>query len=169
VTPWASQSRLGPCGRDSKLEFRWGCPDVPRYVSEVQRWLRGEGPPTHLPQRAAAHPVPVHVATLTSQGVELAGELADGIMPFLWPAPRVAQSKAWADKGRAKATGRRPLEITLGLPTFIGNDVEAQRAVARQNLGLYTTLPFFQRLFRAAGFAAEAAKAEQGGRARLPQ
>jgi hypothetical protein len=47
--------------------------------------------------------------------------------------------------------------------------VEAQRAVARQNLGLYTTLPFFQRLFRAAGFAAEAAKAEQGGRARLPQ
>ena len=30
------------------------------------------------------------------------------------------------------------------MPTFIGNDVEAQRAVARQNLGLYTTLPFFQ-------------------------
>jgi hypothetical protein len=27
---------------------------------------------------------------------------------------------------------------------------------------LYTTLPFFQRLFRAGGFAAEAAKAEQG-------
>ena len=133
-----------------------------RYVSEVQRWLRGEGPATHLPQRAAAHPVPVHVAALTSQGVELAGELADGIMPFLWSAPRVARSKAWAARGRAKAAGRGPLEITLGLPTFIGNDVEAQRAVARQNLGLYTTLPFFQRLFRAAGFAAEAAKAEQG-------
>jgi alkanesulfonate monooxygenase SsuD/methylene tetrahydromethanopterin reductase-like flavin-dependent oxidoreductase (luciferase family) len=83
-------------------------------------------------------------------------------MPFLWSAPRVTQSKAWAAKGRAKAAERRPVEITLGLPTFIGNDVEALRNAARQNLGLYTTLPFFQRLFRASGFTAEAAKAEQG-------
>lgn len=133
-----------------------------RYAIDVQRWLHGDGPATHLPQRPAAHPVPVHVATLTSQGVELAGEVADGIMPFLWPAARVAQSKVWASKGRAKATGRGPLEITLGLPTFIGNDLEAQRNAARQNLGLYTTLPFFQRLFRASGFTAEAVKAEQG-------
>ena len=133
-----------------------------RYVTDVQRWLRGEGPATHLPQRPARHPVPVHVAALTSQGVELAGELADGVMPFLWSAPRVARSKAWAAKGRAKVAGRGPLEITLGLPTFVGNDVAALRDTARQNLGLYTTLPFFQRLFRASGFTAEAAKAEQG-------
>ena len=133
-----------------------------RYVTEVQQWLRGEGPATHLPQRPAAHPVPVHLAALTSQGVELAGELADGVMPFLWSAPRVAQSKQWAAKGRTKAPGRAPLEITLGLPTFVGEDVEALRTAARQNLGLYTALPFFQRLFRASGFADEAAKAEQG-------
>src|SRR5262245_61727463 len=38
-----------------------------RYATEVQRWLRGEGPATHLPQRPAAHPVPVYVAALTSQ------------------------------------------------------------------------------------------------------
>jgi alkanesulfonate monooxygenase SsuD/methylene tetrahydromethanopterin reductase-like flavin-dependent oxidoreductase (luciferase family) len=83
-------------------------------------------------------------------------------MPVLWSAPRVAQSVEWAAKGRAKAPGRAPLEITLGLPTFIGEDVEALRTAARQNLGLYTTLPFFQRLFRASGFADEAAKAERG-------
>ena len=75
-----------------------------RYVTDVQQWLRGEGPATHLPQRPAAHPVPVHVAALTSQGVELAGELADGVMPFLWSAARVAQSKQWA----ARAGPRRP-------------------------------------------------------------
>jgi alkanesulfonate monooxygenase SsuD/methylene tetrahydromethanopterin reductase-like flavin-dependent oxidoreductase (luciferase family) len=34
--------------------------------------------------------VPIHIATLASQGVEMAGELAEGIMPFLWSAPRVA-------------------------------------------------------------------------------
>jgi alkanesulfonate monooxygenase SsuD/methylene tetrahydromethanopterin reductase-like flavin-dependent oxidoreductase (luciferase family) len=133
-----------------------------RYVTAVRSWLRGEGPATHLPQRPAAHPVPLYVAALTSQAVELGGELADGIMPFLWSAGRVAQSKAWAGRGRAKAPDRGPLEITLGLPTFMGDDLEAVRAAARQNLGLYTTLPFFQRLFRASGFTAEAAKAEQG-------
>lgn len=133
-----------------------------RYVTDVQRWLRGEGPATHLPQRPAAHPVPVYVAALASHAVELGGELADGIMPFLWPATRVTKSKVWADRGRSKAPGRGPLDITLGLPTFIGDDLETLRTAARQNLGLYTALPFFQRLFRASGFADEAAQMERG-------
>jgi alkanesulfonate monooxygenase SsuD/methylene tetrahydromethanopterin reductase-like flavin-dependent oxidoreductase (luciferase family) len=36
-----------------------------QYVTAVRAWLRGEGPATHLPQRPAAHSVPLHVATLT--------------------------------------------------------------------------------------------------------
>jgi len=141
-------------------------PDPPgalrHYVTAVRGWLRGEGPPTHLPQRPAAYPVPVYVAALGSHAVALGGELADGIMPFLWPAARVAESKAWAARGRAKAPALGPLDITLGLPTFIGDDLETLRTAARQNLSLYTALPFFQRLFRASGFAAEAAQMEQG-------
>ena len=57
------------------------------------------------------------------------------------------------------------LEITLGLPTFVGDDLGATRAVARQNLAFYTTLPFYQRLFRLCGFVEEAEKAEQGAAA----
>jgi hypothetical protein len=41
--------------------------------------------------------------------------------------------------------------MTLGLPTFIGDDMNGLRATARMNLGL-----------RASGFVAEAEKAEQG-------
>jgi hypothetical protein len=52
--------------------------------------------------------------------------------------------------------------MTLGLPTFIGEDMDALRATARMNLGLFTTLPFSQRLLTASGFVAEAEKAEQG-------
>jgi alkanesulfonate monooxygenase SsuD/methylene tetrahydromethanopterin reductase-like flavin-dependent oxidoreductase (luciferase family) len=48
------------------------------------------------------------------------------------------------------------------IPTFIGDDVKAMRDAARQNLGLYTTFPFFQRLFRASGFEPEAAQMEKG-------
>ena len=106
--------------------------------------------------------MPVYVAALASPAVELGGELADGIMPFLWSAARVTTSKVWAARGRAKAPDLAPLDLTLGLPTFLGNDLEAMRTAARQNLELFTTFPFFQRLFRAMGYADEAALMERG-------
>ena len=134
-----------------------------RYVTAVRSWLKGEGPATHLPQRPAVRPVPLYVAAVTSRTVELASELADGIMPFLWSAERVKKSKVWIDRGRAKASGLGKVDVTLGLPTFVGDDVKEMREAARANLGLYTTFPFFQRLFRASGFASEADQMEKGG------
>jgi alkanesulfonate monooxygenase SsuD/methylene tetrahydromethanopterin reductase-like flavin-dependent oxidoreductase (luciferase family) len=49
-----------------------------RYATEVTRWLRGEGPTTHLPQAPAPVSVPIYLATMTSPTVELAGELTEG-------------------------------------------------------------------------------------------
>src|SRR5215831_13532899 len=132
------------------------------YVTEVRAWLRGEGPATHLPQRTAPHPVPLYMSAMVSPTVELAGELADGVMPFLWPATRVTKARAWAARGRAKAPELGELDVTLGIPTFIGDDLAALRDAARQNLALFTTFPFFQRLFRASGFGEEATRMEQG-------
>jgi alkanesulfonate monooxygenase SsuD/methylene tetrahydromethanopterin reductase-like flavin-dependent oxidoreductase (luciferase family) len=151
-----------PVNQALKIEM----PDPPTalraYVSEVQAWLRGDGPATHLPQRPANPPVPVYVATTTSKIVEMASEIADGIMPIFWSAERVRKSKTWIDRGRAKAPKRGPLDITLGVPTFVGDDLAALRDAARANLALYTTFPFFQRLFRASGFNDEANQMEQG-------
>ena len=73
-----------------------------RYVTAVRSWLRGEGPATHIPQRPAAYPVPVYVAALASPAVELGGELADGLMPFLWSAARVTKSLEMPVATRAK-------------------------------------------------------------------
>ena len=133
------------------------------YAVEVISWLRGEGPATHLPQQPSPYPVPVYLAALTSQNVELAGEIADGVMPLWWSVERLARSKRWVERGRARSNGRGKLDMTLGLPTFIGKDIDGLRAAARANLGFFTGLPFFQRLLRASGFEAEADKAEQGG------
>src|SRR5438445_12710037 len=133
-----------------------------RYVTAVRSWLKGEGAATHLPQKAAVWPVPLSVSAVTSRTVEVASELADGIMPFLWSADRVKKSKAWIDRGRAKASGLGRVDVTLGLPTFVGDDVKAMREAARANLALYTTFPFFQRLFRASGFGPEADQMESG-------
>jgi 5,10-methylenetetrahydromethanopterin reductase len=134
-----------------------------RYVTAVRSWLKGEGPATHLPQRPTVRPVPLYVAAITSRTVEVASELADGIMPFLWSVERVKKSKEWIDRGRAKASGLGKVDVTVGLPVFVGDDVKAMREAARANLGLYTTFPFFQRLFRASGFASEADQMEKGG------
>jgi len=132
-----------------------------RYVTAVRGWLKGEGPPTHLPQRPSAERVPIYVAAVTSRTVELACELGDGLMPFLWSAERVKQSRSWIERGRAKARDLGRVDVTLGLPTFIGDDLSAMREAARANLGLYTTFPFFQRLFRASGFTMEADQMEK--------
>lgn len=133
-----------------------------RYATEVASWLRGEGPATHLPQAPAPVPVPIYLAAMTSPMVELAGELADGMMPFMWSPARVTRSKVWIARGRSRAPDRGPLDIAMGIPVFVGDDVEVMRNAARANLALFTTFPFYQRMFRASGFMEEATKAEQG-------
>ncbi len=84
-----------------------------------------KGLATHLPQQPAAHPVPLYLGALTFSTVELAGELADGVMSFLWSTERVACGATWCARGRAKAAGRGKLEMTVGLPTFIGDNMAA--------------------------------------------
>src|SRR5262249_60743626 len=133
-----------------------------RYVTAVRSWLKGEGPATHLPQRPTPQPVPIYVAAVTSRTVELAGELADGFMPFLWSAARVEQSNGWLQRGRAKAKGLGKVNITVGIPTYIGDDVKQQREVARGNLAVFTGFLFFRRLFRASGFGPEVDQMERG-------
>jgi 5,10-methylenetetrahydromethanopterin reductase len=133
-----------------------------KYAVEVASWLRGEGAVTHLPQQPSPQPVPIYLAELTSPNVELAGEFADGVMQIWWSVERLLLSQRWVERGRAKSNGRGKLEMTLGLPTYLGDDIEALRAAARANLGIFTALPFFQRLMRASGFTAEAEQAEQG-------
>jgi alkanesulfonate monooxygenase SsuD/methylene tetrahydromethanopterin reductase-like flavin-dependent oxidoreductase (luciferase family) len=74
-----------------------------KYTLEVTNWLRGEGPVTHLPQQPSPFPVPIYLASLTSQNVELAGEIADGVMPLWWSVERVARSRRWIERGRGAA------------------------------------------------------------------
>ena len=129
---------------------------VAEYASAVLTHLRGEGPPTHIPQRPAPVPVPVYVSALTSTTVETAAALVDGIMPLFWSPERAAKSKAWIERGRARAGSRSMLDLALGIPTYVGSDLDALREAARGNLALFTTFPFFQHLFRVSGFEEEA-------------
>ena len=77
-------------------------------------------------------------------------------LPLWWSVERVLRSRRWIERGRAKSGKRSKLELTLGLPTYVGDNIDALRSAARANLGFFAGLPFFQRLMRASGFTEEA-------------
>jgi alkanesulfonate monooxygenase SsuD/methylene tetrahydromethanopterin reductase-like flavin-dependent oxidoreductase (luciferase family) len=136
--------------------------DLPRYVRAVRSWLAGEGSNTYLPHGPAPVRVPVYVAALSMAAVERAAVIADGIMATMWPPERVAQAAEAIERGRARAPGLGDLDVTVGLPTFLGDDLDALHDAARGYLGAYTTFPFYQRLWRESGFDVEVDRMEQG-------
>jgi alkanesulfonate monooxygenase SsuD/methylene tetrahydromethanopterin reductase-like flavin-dependent oxidoreductase (luciferase family) len=62
---------------------------------------------------------------------------------FFGRADRVKKSKEWIDRGRARASGLGKVDVTLGLPTFVGDDVKAMRDAAREPRPVYD-LPVLQ-------------------------
>ncbi len=158
---WGLAISLSIAGSASTCLTRWGhCANIPL---EVANSLRGEGPATHLPQQHAPHPVPIDLTALTSQN----SEIADGVMPLWWSVERVARGRRWIERGRGKSRGRAKLELTPGLPTYVGDDIDALRSAARANLGLFTGLPFIQRLIRASGFTQRPIRRSRVAAARL--
>lgn len=80
----------------------------------------------------------MYVSALTSRTIEQAAELGDGIMPTFWTPERVERSAVWTARGRAKAPESGVLDFTLGMPTYLGEDLAEMRDAARANLEMYT-------------------------------
>lgn len=127
------------------------------YVSTVRQVFTGQlsGLPTQ--PRPAKHPIPIYISALALQTVELGGEIADGLMLFLCARDRLAQVRQAVARGAQKA-GKDPqtIDITMGFPTFVSDDIAAAREAARQSMVFYTGLPFYNRLLCNAGFVREA-------------
>jgi len=136
--------------------------DIVDYTRAVRAWLEGRGPATHLPQSPAPRRVPIHVAALSLAAVERAAAVADGLMPTMWSPERVQKSHEFIARGRDRAPDLGSPELTLGLPTFLGDDLDGLRETARGNLALYTGFPFFRRMWRESGFVDEAEAMERG-------
>ena len=95
--------------------------------------------------------------------MEVAGELADGVMLDLCPTSRLPRVRAALDRGAARA-GRNAaaVDITLGLLTCVSDDLQAARTAAKAALAMYGTLPFYNKLFQTSGFEQEAAAFSRG-------
>lgn len=125
------------------------------YTQTVKRALAGEGAQGLLKPQAASHPVPVYVAGNTIESAAVAGEVGDGLMPYLSPLsylPRLVQ----AAQAAASAAGRDPAacHCCLSIPTFVADDEAAARSAARYNLAFFASLPNYRRQWRRAGYGA---------------
>ncbi len=142
----------------------------------VRRLLRGEGIDytgpifntggrAGLGAAAPAEPPPVYIAALGPQMLELAGELADGVLLNWTATGYLEQAVRQLRRGAAKA-GRDPSEIDVAgyVRVAVAEDTGAALAEARASLQLqiarYAGNSFYRNFFRGMGFDREMAAAE---------
>ncbi len=134
------------------------------YITTVRDVAAGKGyAGAPMSPRAATYKIPIYVGALALGTVELAAELADGVMLYLCPINRMPKVQNAIERGAAKG-GRKAsaLDVTTGLPTCISEDMNAAMTAAKNNLAFYGSLPFYNKLFQNSGFVKEAALLAEG-------
>jgi alkanesulfonate monooxygenase SsuD/methylene tetrahydromethanopterin reductase-like flavin-dependent oxidoreductase (luciferase family) len=119
-----------------------------RVVTQVRALLGGERIPLATATGARplrlnlppGPPVPIYLAALADASVRLAGEVADGWMPFIYPRDRLVDGIALLREGAAKAgdTGR-PLGVWPTVPTVVDEDAARAREGAAWFVAFYLT------------------------------
>jgi alkanesulfonate monooxygenase SsuD/methylene tetrahydromethanopterin reductase-like flavin-dependent oxidoreductase (luciferase family) len=101
--------------------------------------------------------IPIYLAALHLDTMRLAGELADGLLPYYATPDWLARGIAAVAEGAERAR-RDPAEVEIALmvPTWVTDDVAAAREVARGQIAWYNNFEFYNRMFFEAGFEAEA-------------
>jgi alkanesulfonate monooxygenase SsuD/methylene tetrahydromethanopterin reductase-like flavin-dependent oxidoreductase (luciferase family) len=119
-----------------------------RTVTQVRALLRGEriplavtGAPRPLRLNAPPQPdLPIYLGALADASIRLAGEVADGWLPFLYPRDRLREGIALLREGTARSAdpGRR-LAVHPTIPTVVAPDPARAREGAAWFLAFYLT------------------------------
>jgi alkanesulfonate monooxygenase SsuD/methylene tetrahydromethanopterin reductase-like flavin-dependent oxidoreductase (luciferase family) len=136
-----------------------------RVLTQVRALLGGERVPLaetgaralklNLPP---APEVPLNLAGLNPATVRLAGELADGWLPFMYPRTRLRQGRALLEEGRARGGGTRPpATIAAAIPTVVARDGAEARKGAAWFVSFYLTSmgPLYPKTISQLGFEKE--------------
>ena len=106
------------------------------------------------PQR----PIPIYVAAIGPKMLELAGEVADGLLGYFYSVPYLEEFVLPRVRAGARRAGRDPSEIHIscGLPSLISSDERAFDLHRGQILMFATasgSSPFYAESFARAGYA----------------
>jgi alkanesulfonate monooxygenase SsuD/methylene tetrahydromethanopterin reductase-like flavin-dependent oxidoreductase (luciferase family) len=137
-----------------------------QVLTQVRALLKGERVPLSPGSGARAlrlnlppaPRVPIYLAGLSPETVRLAGELADGWLPFLYPRSCLRDGVALLREGRARATAPRDLpRVVPSIPTVVAADSAEARQGAAWFVSFYLTSmgPFYPRTISRLGFERE--------------
>jgi len=112
------------------LEFPPPVPRTRAAIHELRALLSGQAPAGrdaegHL--RTGPVTVPIYVGAMGPKMLELAGEMADGALPLLFPPERYAHAAALIEAG-ARRAGRDPDAIDVAACVWCSIDADAHRA-----------------------------------------
>jgi probable F420-dependent oxidoreductase len=112
-------------------------------------------------------PVPIYLAALMPPMLELAGEIADGVILNFMPVEAVPRMLAHVRAGAERA-GRDPaaLEVVSRFQVVVTDDLPAARAALRHMMGPYLATSVYNRFVAWCGFPEEARAIDAGWRAR---
>jgi F420-dependent oxidoreductase-like protein len=116
-----------------------------------------------VPARPAAPPI--YLAALSTKMLELAGEIADGVILWLCP-PDYVKTVAVPAITRGRRRANRPLdgfEIVAAVPLAITDDRAAALSAFRAELVRYASLPFYRAMLQTAGLRAELTAFDRDG------
>ncbi|MCB9656445.1 MAG: LLM class flavin-dependent oxidoreductase [Sandaracinaceae bacterium] len=102
--------------------------------------------------------IPIHLGANRSKMLELAGEVADGVLGHVFVSPRQLRDEVLPAIGRGLSkAGRAREDFTLGagITCAIDDDRATARHHARGPLAFYATVRTYEPLFAADGFSAE--------------
>jgi alkanesulfonate monooxygenase SsuD/methylene tetrahydromethanopterin reductase-like flavin-dependent oxidoreductase (luciferase family) len=135
--------------------------EMRKYVKAVRSFADGSS--TLLTIKRQLPALPIYTAVLTEKAAELAGEVSDGIMPYMATPEYIKKLINAVRKGAQKA-GRSPsdIDITNGIPSFISDDLEGARKAAKRGLSGYARFPYYQRLIKNIGFGDVIEKVKSG-------
>ncbi|MDR7556137.1 MAG: LLM class flavin-dependent oxidoreductase [Armatimonadota bacterium] len=140
------------------------------YVEIVRRALRGDRVATSGQvfrvrdfqlEAPPSHPVPIYVAALGEQMLQLAGQVADGVI-LNWMGPARAAWAAERARRAARDAGRDPNVVTVVcfVRAAVTQTPEVAWRVLRRLVATYAVMPAYSQMFAAAGYAGEMAAVE---------
>ena len=105
-----------------------------------------------LPRRPPAPPI--YLAALSQKMLELAGEIADGVILWLCAPAYIREVAIPALTRGRQRTGKtlESFEIVAAVPAALTLDPLAARSAFRGELARYLTLPFYRTMLKASGF-----------------
>lgn len=123
-----------------------GCDFEGRYFSA--RWMYSG------PRRAD---IPVMISALNPRMLELAGEMADGVVLWMCSPSYVRDQVVPALRAGRETVGKTlaGFEVVAAVPACLTSDRRAAQDVFRQTVTRYASLPFYRRMLDASGFKSE--------------